>query len=153
MMSEVPGPATPAPTGPDVSSKVNAPATALLIVGIINIPVALWNLVSNLMSMGAPEQALPPGQQIEGMNTEQLTAIIQGAAAVFVVISIIAIIVGVVIIMGALKMKKLQAYGFAMTASVLAMIPCVSACCPLGLPFGIWAIVVLNNADVKAAFH
>jgi hypothetical protein len=152
-MSEVPGPATPAPTGPDVSSKVSGPATALLVVGIINIPLALFGLVNNVMSMGAPPPALPPGAEMEGINAEQFTALIQGAGAVGIVFNIIAIVVAVVIIMGALKMKKLESYGFALTASILAMIPCLSACCILGLPFGIWSIVVLNQADVKAAFH
>jgi hypothetical protein len=39
----------------------------------------------------------------------------------------------------------------AMTASILAMIPCVSPCCCIGLPIGIWCIIVLQQA--KPAFH
>ncbi len=46
----------------------------------------------------------------------------------------------------------LQSYGFAMTASIIAMIPCISPCCLLGLPFGIWALVVLSKPEVKSAF-
>jgi hypothetical protein len=32
------------------------------------------------------------------------------------------------------------------------MIPCISPCCLLGLPIGIWALVVLLKPEVKAAF-
>jgi len=61
-------------------------------------------------------------------------------------------VIGVVILLGALKMKNLQSYGFAMTAAILAMIPCLSPCCLLGFPMGIWAIAVLVDPQVKAAF-
>jgi hypothetical protein len=40
-----------------------------------------------------------------------------------------------------------------MAASIIAMIPCVSPCCLLGLPIGIWALVVLMKPEVKSAFH
>jgi hypothetical protein len=56
------------------------------------------------------------------------------------------------IILGAQKMKGLESYGLAIAASILAMLPC-GGCCLIGLPFGIWALVVLCDADVKAAFR
>jgi hypothetical protein len=38
-------------------------------------------------------------------------------------------------------------------ASILAMIPCFTSCCCLvGLPIGIYALVVLNKPEVKSAF-
>ena len=46
----------------------------------------------------------------------------------------------------------LRGRGLAMTGSVLSMIPCLSGCCIVGLPVGIWALVVLNNPDVRAGF-
>ena len=65
---------------------------------------------------------------------------------------IVGIIVGIVVLVGAMKMRKLQSYNFAMTAAIISMIPCVSPCCLLGLPFGIWALIVLLKPEVKAAF-
>jgi hypothetical protein len=59
----------------------------------------------------------------------------------------------VVIFMGAGKMKRLESYGFAMAVSIIAMIPCISPCCLIGLPMGIWALVVLLDPNVKAAFR
>jgi hypothetical protein len=51
---------------------------------------------------------------------------------------------------GALKMKSLESYALAMTSAILSMIPC--GCCILGIPFGIWALVVINDQQVRDAF-
>ena len=69
-----------------------------------------------------------------------------------IVVSIIAILLGVVILLGAFKMMKLQSWPFALIATIIAMIPCIWPCCCIGLPIGIWSLIVLLNKDVKAAF-
>ena len=57
------------------------------------------------------------------------------------------------ILWGALRMLSLRSYALAVTASVIAVIPCVTPCCGLvTLPFGIWALVVLNRPGVKDHF-
>jgi hypothetical protein len=65
----------------------------------------------------------------------------------------IALAVGVFIILGAMKMMKGQSYGMSLAAAIVAMIPCLSSCCIVGLPIGIWATVVLSSTDVKNAFR
>jgi hypothetical protein len=55
------------------------------------------------------------------------------------------------VLFGAIKMLRLQSHGLAMAASIVAMLPC-QCCCLLGLPFGIWALVVLNKPEVKSQF-
>lgn len=70
-----------------------------------------------------------------------------------VVFSIIGLAVGGFIFFGAMKMKNLESYGLAMAAAVVAMVPCISPCCLLGLPIGIWAIVTLNDPAVKQSFR
>ena len=55
-------------------------------------------------------------------------------------------------ILGAWKMRKLELYGLAITASILAMLPCTLGFI-IGLPAGIWALMVLRQPDVKAAFR
>ena len=59
-----------------------------------------------------------------------------------------------VTLIGALKMRKLESYRFAVTACVLPMIPCAtSAFCILALPFGTWGLIVLRNPQVRALFN
>ena len=91
-----------------------------------------------------------PQQQGAPFNAAYL-AMFQGTAAI--VAAIIGSVIGIVVILGATKMKNLQAYGLALASSILAMIPCISPCCLLGLPIGIWAVVVLSNPEVKQAFR
>ena len=68
-------------------------------------------------------------------------------------IMILCLLPAAVVLVGAIKMKNLQNYGLAMTSAIIALIPCFSPCCVLGLPFGIWALVVLSDNRVKAAFQ
>ncbi len=60
--------------------------------------------------------------------------------------------IGIVMIVGGLKMMRLQSHGWAMTASILALLPCGPAGL-VGLIVGIWSLVVLSRPRVKAAFQ
>jgi hypothetical protein len=57
----------------------------------------------------------------------------------------------VIVLVGAIRMRKLKSYSLAVTAATLALMPC-SGCCIVSLPCGVWALVVLLNQDVRAAF-
>ncbi len=56
------------------------------------------------------------------------------------------------IVHGAYKMYRLENYNLAIAAAIFAMLPC-SGCCILGVPIGIWALIVLQDPRVRAAFH
>lgn len=143
--------------------KVAAPAIALMVAGILNILLALFGVASSAFYMsGLNPAAAAQEEQFEEIiqqNQEsaefmrsmlQFSKMMQGPLGL--VNNLLACVVGVVITMGALKMKSLKSYGFSMTASILAMIPCLSSCCFVGLPIGIWALVVLLDQNVKQAF-
>jgi len=140
---------------PAILGKVKGPAIALLVTAILGVLMCLYGLVMNLTGTAAAQQQ----QQLEQMQgldpqQQQLIKSIFAAQGTFGLIQAgIGIVASLVIIMGSLKMMKLQGYGLAMTASIVAMIPCVSPCCILGLPFGIWSLVVLMNQEVKSAFQ
>ena len=59
----------------------------------------------------------------------------------------------VLVIVGAYNLQKLRSYPLAMTGAIIACIPCCGPCLVLGIPFGIWALVLLNNPDVKRHFQ
>jgi hypothetical protein len=50
------------------------------------------------------------------------------------------------------QMLKLKYYGLSYAGAIIAMLP-LNHCCLLGLPFGIWALVVLSRPEVKDAFR
>ena len=121
---------------------IRGPATGLIVVAILGFLAQVLTLIWQLgfSAFAASQMAQQPwGNMFSPMLT--------------IVSSVIGIGVSVLILFGGLKMKKLEGYGLAMTASIVAMIPCISPCCLVGLPIGIWAVVVLSKPEVKGAFH
>ena len=57
------------------------------------------------------------------------------------------------VLSGAYCLQSCRMYGLALTGCILACIPCCSPGCVLGIPFGIWGLIVLNQEDVKRAFQ
>ena len=55
-------------------------------------------------------------------------------------------------LVGALQMLRARAYGFAVLGAVLALNPLNLPCCLAQFPFGLWALAVLLNPDVRRAF-
>lgn len=128
---------------PDAVERVKGPATGLIVVAILGAIVQLISLIVHF--------AAPSFMTNSRMPQEAWANMFSGTIGV--VSGIIAILLSGLVLFGALKMKKLENYGLAMAASIIAMIPCFSPCCLLGLPIGIWALVVLSKPEVKSAFH
>ena len=68
---------------------------------------------------------------------------------VLIVCSLLAIYV--VIILGGIAMLRVRRYRLARWSAVLT-IAFLGGSCPLGLPFGVWALIVLHNRRIRAAF-
>jgi hypothetical protein len=51
------------------------------------------------------------------------------------------------------QMLSARKYSIALLAAIPALMPFSSLCCVLGVPIGIWAIIVLRNPEVRAAFQ
>lgn len=126
---------------------VSAPATALKVLGWMGLGlsalgVLLWVFI---LTWAAND---PQAKKNMGKDDE---IFVEGA--VYITQGVVAGIVSIFILIGAGKMSRLENRSWAMTAAVLGSIPCISPCCLLGLPFGIWAIAVLNRPSVQAAFR
>lgn len=124
--------------------QVLGPATGLIVVGVIGFVLSIAGLIANLT--GAVVNL--PGMD---HNTELLTRTLSGTVGI--VSSVVSILLSGIILWGGMQMKALRNYPLAMTASILAIVPCLSPCCLLGLPLGIWAAVVLARPEVKATFQ
>ena len=126
----------------DPRDRVAGPAIGLIVVAVIGFIMQAMSIVMNLLGVGlASTQG--PGAQFQQMLS----------GVVGIIFAVIGMIVAGFILFGALKMKSLQSYGLAMAAAIIAMVPCISPCCCIGLPVGIWALLVLMNAEVKAGFY
>jgi hypothetical protein len=131
-------------------AKVNGPSIGLIIVGALGIVIGLYNLAQGAMG-GAVAPPAELQQDAEAMKFFEMIRGVGGTAAI--VLGLIQAAIGGLTIFGAIKMKNLESYGLAMTCSILNLLPCLSGCCFVGLPIGIWSLVVLMKPEVKSAFH
>lgn len=126
----------------NAAEKTNLPGLFLAITAGISIAVRVVLLGLSMLgagvvaAQGGEDGAMAAGQMIGGL-----------------IGNVIAIAFNAVTLWGGLKMRNLEGYGLAMAAAIIACIPCCSPCVILGIPFGIWALVVLNDAQVKASFR
>lgn len=65
---------------------------------------------------------------------------------------VLGLVVNVLMVVGGLKMKSVSGYGLSMTGAIAGLIP-ISGCCCLAMPIGLWALITLMNADVKAGYE
>jgi phage FluMu protein Com len=139
-------PVRPAPFG-DLRSyalgRVAPPAIALMVISGINMAVCGLGMFAAVLRIAG---VLPANQFNNQMGMPNLEGVNVATGLVLLAISAFVFIC-------ALKMKNLSSYALAMTGSILSIAPCTWPCCLLGFAFGIWGIVVLSDANVKAAFE
>jgi serine/threonine protein kinase len=115
----------------DIRRRTWAPGIGLMIAGLINCGVALLLLLA--------------------WSTVSVTAGLKSPGAVITgIIGIVFAAVGLLTFVGAKRMMRLESYGFAVAAGVLQLVPSPGSL--LGLPIGIWALFVLTQHEVHAAF-
>ena len=145
----------------EARSKVAAPAILLIVFGVLSTLLSLWpafqvvamhdDVVAQFKENNAQAQKLPAGPQ-----RDQQVAINKwletNVTPLFLGVSVAGLVPSLLILLGGVKMKSLSGYGLAVTGSILATVPFCNGCACLSTPFGIWALVVLLNSDVKAAF-
>jgi len=156
------GPANPPPPGyggplygmggPDpgrARELVSGPATALIVTGILCVILSIVGLVMNLTGAGfrPPPGEIPPEMQQFFQMMEQM----QGPVAI--VGSVINLGISILLIIAGQKMRALQSFALVVTGAILAIVPCLSPCCCIGIPVGIWALVILYKPEVKSAFQ
>ncbi len=134
----------PPAAGPaiDPRSKVSLPAMLIIVSQALGLLIEVAYLIfksqlytflkSTMENAGKP---FPP----DAMNNNPILTLLGILGSCFVIFAM-------------LEMRKLRRFPVALIGAILAMLPFVSLCCFLGFPLGIWALVVLFNPDVRAAF-
>jgi hypothetical protein len=126
--------------------RLNLPSIFMIVVSSISIAFALVGLVFNLLgtSMGS---FLPSSAGAD----ERVLTLFSGVFGI--VFNLISVAINGFVIFGALKMKKLESYTISMIAAIVNGLPCSGCCCGVGLAISIWALIVLFDNSVKAAFR
>lgn len=108
------------------------PATALIIMASTHAVFLSIPLVSQVI-------AAFQGTTFEITTIAQFNVVFQLAVMIFVSI-------------GAAKMGFLESYKLGRIAAIISCIPSLSPMYILGIPFGIWALILLSKPEIKAAF-
>jgi hypothetical protein len=128
-------------------AKVNLPAIFLIVTGGLTLAFSILGLVLGLL--GFDQMNAGAFQQSQTPEMERINSMARGAGAT--VVRVLGLATGILTILGGMKMRKLESRGLCIAGSIVSMLPC-SCCCLIGLPIGIWALVVLNDANVKESF-
>lgn len=124
-------------------ARVSGPAIGLLITA------ALGGVMSLAMMLAAGKTIVPA----RGEVPPELAPFAESLSpAACLTTGLIGLVLSALVAYGARQMQTLRSFGWSVTAAVLALIPCTSPCCVLGVPIGIWALVVLYRPEVRAAF-
>jgi hypothetical protein len=130
--------------------KVNGPGIALMVLGGLSILTNLAmtavrgiGLVTNVMSL------LSSGYADTGMWIALFTS-----SGWQVLMSLVGIIGSVMLVVAGTRLRGLKSAPLVYAGSIMGMLPCCvgAPCCCIGLPIGIWAIVTMQDEQVKAAF-
>ncbi|MFO0904837.1 MAG: hypothetical protein U0939_17655 [Pirellulales bacterium] len=119
-------------------AKLMIPAIGILVISVLMIG---WGAYSILNLFTSP---LP--LQFEGKPTEGAVYKIAFCSLTLFSVAINGVAAG-----GAVQMLRLRGYNAARTGAFVACIPCSVLC--LNLVFGIWAVAVLSQPDVKRLFR
>ena len=129
---------------PDPDSRVRAPAFALagaaafsILILCVALAFSLWLLASGTAAM------LPDSPAVSRETT----------IAIRIGWELLMLPLHGVILFGAVRMSQRRNYALARVACVVAAIPCCGPCLVLGIPIGIWGLVVLARPEVRASFR
>ena len=155
-------------TATAAKGKLVAPGILLIIASVMNLGLGGWWMYNGYMVANpTPEMKEAMDKAIEKQKREDPKGFqkmqeigwspdrIMNAAGGWVLgLGVTNLLSGLLMLFGGIQMMQAKSYGLAMFASIVSMIPCVSGsvCCLVGPIAGIWALVVLFNSDVKAAF-
>ncbi len=134
------------PQDRDVRTLVNGPAIALIIVSVIAIVLGSLALILDIVLIvtGIVER-------MEEVNDGPISEYTQ--ITIRSIWGLVLLVTSSFVLYGAIQMYALKKYGTARAAAIVAMIPLLGPCCFLGIPFGIWALVVLGKPGVRQVFR
>lgn len=133
---------------PRAAGRVGVSLIVVAVLGVVsNVGLAV---IANAIQRAGPQPQPPPNltrhEKESWERGRDAAPAMQLCGAAFVSL------VYLPVFLGGLKLQQGRGRGLGMTAAVMALLPC-SAAFLVGLPVGIWAMMVLGRPDVKQALE
>lgn len=139
------------------NGRLHAAAVGLIVTGILGALQQVGSIVNELL--GNPlQQAVLDFMASQGVEVGSMDSLPLSGGLLFGTQFVLQLVMSLVVLAlygfvtwGGFQMLRHRHHSACMAAAIAASLPC-SVCCCLGMPFGIWALVTLNRADVRTAF-
>jgi hypothetical protein len=128
-----------------VRTKVMVPAIFIIVLASLGLIAGIFGTISALVSDPPPIDPNAP-EFMKQFSQGSVGPVAAAMQAFFVLLNI-------GIILGGVYMLRFKMWPLALGASILSMLNFGNCCCLLGIPVGIWALVILLMPDVKEAFR
>jgi hypothetical protein len=133
----------------DVRSHLKALGIFFLILGIVGFVGGLGYSILTMIGLAADPSRLQPPPNAQEAERIGFYIGAYGVIGLMFLNSLLQIIV----IAGGVSLLSLKGRTTAILASILCLLPCVSSpCCVVGVPFGVWGLIVLRSASSKQCF-
>ena len=119
----------------DPVALVQAPAIALMVTS------AIWSAMLLLATMARVRQHM---MVLESGSFED--------SMLYLITTSLTLLWPFVVLWGSFQMLRMRSYFWARAAAAMAIVPICGPCVILGVPLGIWALIVLRKPEVRAAF-
>jgi hypothetical protein len=136
----------------DARRRVAGPASWLRVVGGLYVIAGMFGLaLAVMLGMEAADNPAAARQALNAQNDEDVAVLVGMVGCC----SLFGVACGGMMMYGAGKMARLESAGWGTAAAALAIGSLLFCTCGLvlGVPVGIWALVVLNDPDVRDAFR
>ncbi len=127
------------------------PAIGILITGVLGTVTSFYGVLASLMGW-AKKTEIPFG--VGSPEAERMAKGVMDALETFnLPLNLLALVLGILTLLGGVKMLQRRSYALVMIGEIVGMLPCLSPCCCTGLPFGIWALVLLSKPEIRDSFR
>ena len=120
---------------PTVDKRIEQPATLLLSISALTAGMHLLGGGMNFYRLHSSGE----------LSTSEILTIVAG--------NIICFLFNLLIAFGALRALQFRSLPWVRAAAIMSLIPLLTPCVLLGIPLGIWMLVLLRRPEVKAAFR
>ena len=129
---------------PKSTGGVKAAGITLMVVAGLNVCHAIFGIVNTW----GEKSEVPPNLQDRPDLKPLVDFMVEYTPLINVGLPIFFILMSLLMMYGAFKMTKLQSYGMAMVAAIIAITPFngILDCCLIEVGVGIWAIVMVTSA-------
>ena len=135
----------------DADNPLRIPAIGILATGVLGTVTSFMGVVSSLMG-GVKKTEIP--FDMGSPEAERMAKVVLNVLETFnLPLNLMALVLGILTLLGGVKMLQRRSYALAMVGAIVGMIPCLSPCCCTGLPFGIWALVLLSKPEIRDSFR